>query len=445
MIHILIVDDEKNIREGLQKALEPSGYKIILASDGKEGLEKFLINKIDLAILDIKMPKISGLEVLQKINDFQTAIPIIFLTGHGNVETAVEAMQLGAYDFLTKPVNLDKLEIIIKRALNLKELEKTNKKLKNQIRDYEVVKNILGKSKQTLKLIETIKKVAPSKANVYIYGESGTGKEEVCNAIHQYTMENKPLIKVNCSALSPSLMESELFGHEKGAFTGAHQLKIGRFEAANGGSLFLDEVSEIQKEVQIKLLRVLQEKKIERIGSNQSIDINCRIICASNKNLEEEVKKNNFREDLFYRLNVIDINVPPLRERKEDIELLSKNFFEFFTKENNFDSLEITPQVFSCFQNYSWPGNIRELKNVVEKLVVMNTNNRIAIKDLPVYLRKNNIKKNNIDVPFGISLEEAEKKIIFETIQHFGGNKSNAAKSLKIGRKTLHRKINSGQ
>ena len=442
MIHILIVDDEKNIREGLQKALEPSGYKIILASDGKEGLEKFLINKIDLAILDIKMPKINGLEVLQKINDFQTTIPIIFLTGHGNVETAVEAMRLGAYDFLTKPVNLDKLEIIIKRALNLKELEKTNKKLKNQIRDYEVVKNILGKSKQTLKLIETIKKVAPSKANVYIYGESGTGKEEVCNAIHQYTMENKPLIKVNCSALSPTLMESELFGHEKGAFTGAHQLKIGRFEAANGGSLFLDEVSEIPKEVQIKLLRVLQEKKIERIGSNQSVDLNCRIICASNKNLEEEVKKNNFREDLFYRLNVIDINVPPLRERKEDIDLLSKNFFEFFTKENNFDSLEITPQVFSCFQNYSWPGNIRELKNIVEKLVVMNTNNKIAIKDLPVYLRKNNIEKNNIDIPFGISLEEAEKKIIFETIQYFRGNKSNAAKSLKIGRKTLHRKIN---
>ena len=441
MPNLLIVDDEKNIREGLKKALEPLGHKVFLAADGKEGLDLLLTNKIELAILDIKMPRVSGFEMLEKIKNYQFSLPVIFLTGHGNVETAVEAMRLGAYDFLTKPINLNKLEIIINRAINYKQLTITNRALAITVQENLVEKQIVGNSRPIKRLIETIKKVAPSKANILIVGESGTGKELVCNAIHSLYAPNKPLIKVNCAALPATLMESELFGHEKGSFTGANHLKIGRFEAVKDGTLFLDEVSEIPKEVQVKLLRVLQEKQIERIGSNVPIKISCRIVSASNKDLKEEIKKGNFREDLFYRLNVIDLNVPTLRERKEDIERLGRFFFEKYSEENHLENLEITPQVFSSFQSYSWPGNIRELGNVIEKLVVLHADKKkITVKDLPKNIFSKEDANGTITIPYGMSLEEAEKEIIFKTIEHCGGNKSEAAKLLNIGRKTLHRK-----
>ena len=441
---ILIVDDEKNIREGLKKALIPLGYKVLLAADGEEGLKTYLTNEIDLAIFDIQMPKLSGTELLSKIKEIQKIeiIPILFITGHGNIETAVECMQLGAYDFLTKPLNLQKLEILIERALKLNQISLANQKLTEKIQSFEIEKNILGNSKPIQKLRERIIKIAPTKGNVYILGESGTGKELVCNAIHQIYGKEKPLIKVNCAALTSTLMESELFGHEKGAFTGADSQKKGRFELAAGGTLFLDEVSEIPKDIQVKLLRVLQERQIERVGGATSIKVDFRLICASNKDLQAEVKKGNFREDLFYRINVLDIYVPPLRDRAHDIPFLSQYFFQKFLEESNCEHIEITPQVFSTLREYNWPGNIRELINVIEKTVILNEETKITTQQLPQEIRSRKATENNIiEIPIEFSLEEMEKKIIQQVIQYCQGNKTEAANMLKIGRKTLHRKI----
>ena len=442
MPHLLIVDDEKNIREGLYKALSPHGYTISLAADGKEGFWYCLTKQVDLAILDIKMPKISGFEMLKKINELDQSIPVVFLTGQGNVEMAVEAMQQGAYDFLTKPVNLNKLEMVIHRALNLQQLQITNRALTVKVKEYEIEKTILGTSRVTKKLIQTIKQVAPSKANIYIYGESGTGKEDICNAIHGLSLQDKPLIKVNCAALPPTLIESELFGHEKGAFTGADQRKIGRFEAANGGTLFLDEVSEIPLNIQVKLLRVLQEKSIERIGSHHPIPIDCRLISASNKDLQQEIKQERFRNDLFYRLNVIDIHVSPLRERPEDVEVISRHFFDFFAKQNNRPDLEVMPSVYANLRQYSWPGNVRELRNVIEKITIMSKEDPIRPKHLPPHIdtRSKNISEA-IVIPYEMSLAEATQKIIYENIKYYEGNKTLAAKNLQVGRKTLQRKL----
>lgn len=441
--HLLIIDDEKNIREGLKRALKPLGYKITLAEDGEDGFKTYMQTSADLVLMDIKMPKMDGLELLQKIQkEHQSPPPVIFLTGHGSVETAVEAMRLGAYDFVTKPLNLDKLELLIDRALKQTQLENQHVELTRKIRSFEIDKLILGQSRSIKKVKERIKKVAPSKANVYIYGESGTGKELICDAIHTYAMEGKPLVKVNCAALTPTLLESELFGHEKGAFTGADQRKIGRFEMASGGTIFLDEVSEIPLETQVKLLRVLQERKIERVGSAETIDVDIRIISASNKDLKKQVDKELFREDLFYRLNVIDIDVPPLRDRKGDIEFLASHFFDHFIEENSKHELEVTSAVYNALAQYTWPGNIRELKNLIERLVVLSDGQKIHYNSLPENLRKVELSADAIEIPYGVTMEEAERKIIIETIRYCRGNKTEAAKVLKIGRKTLHRKIN---
>jgi len=441
MTAILIVDDEKNIREGLYKALKPGGFKIYLSENGTDGYQQYLANRIDLAILDIKMHGMDGLTLLKKMQETENCPPVIFLTGHGSVETAVEAMQLGAYDFLTKPVNLDKLELIIARALQQKNLEDTNRTLQDKVIGFETEKIILGRSKAVQDVIEKIKLCARSKANIFIYGESGTGKELVCDAVHYSISTPRPLIKVNCAALSPTLIESELFGHEKGSFTGAQEKKIGRFEAAHGGTIFLDEISEISIETQVKLLRVIQERKIERVGSNIPISVDFRIISASNKNIQEEIRQNRFREDLFYRLNVIDIYIPPLRERRGDIEYLARHFFDEFTAQNEKKDIEISSSVFAAFNKYSWPGNIRELKNVIEKMTVLAKGSKITSSDLPDALRTFRPEDTSIVIPMGTTMEECEKIIINAAVAHCNGNKSEAAKLLGIGRKTLHRKL----
>ncbi len=434
---ILIVDDEKNIREGLKKALVPNGYEIFLAANSKEALAVIVKERIDLAILDIHLPKMSGTDLFKKINELEENFPVIFITGHGSVETAVSAMQEGAFDFLTKPINLEKLELIIARALKVSNIEKEKKALMLQVKSFEIEKLILGNSKPIKQLLETIKLIAPAKGNVYIYGESGTGKELVCDSIHHYANKNKPLIKVNCAALTPTLLESELFGHVKGAFTGADRDKIGRFEQANGGTIFLDEVSEIPLYTQVKLLRVIQEKQLERVGSSKVINIAIRIISASNKDLKKEVKEGKFREDLFYRLNVLDLRVPPLREREGDIELLSKNFFNFYLSENDKKRI-ISSKVYSALSNYSWPGNIRELKNIIEKMVVFSRNETITLNDVPWEIKKNNEFKEFYEIPFGSSFKAIEKQIIFDTVRFCQGNKSEAAKLLQIGRKKIY-------
>ena len=438
---LLIIDDEKNIREGLAANFEMDGYNVKLAENGKQGLEFLAKGDIDLVITDLRMPGISGEEVLRKVTTETPGVPVIVLTGHGSIDSAVDAMRNGAYDFLTKPLNLDQLSLIVKRALEARELSLQHKQLKNEVEKEHVLDNIIGKSAEMQKVFEMIKKVSASKASVLITGESGVGKEVVADAIHNLSPRKKhQCIKVHCAALSETLLESELFGHEKGAFTGADSLVKGRFELAHESSIFLDEIGEINQSVQIKILRVLQERAFERVGGQETINVDVRIIAATNRNLEDEVKKGTFREDLYYRLNVIHIHVPALRERKDAIPLLISKFLEEFSAENGKTIKGISPQAKSAIYNYNWPGNIRELRNCIESAVVLCGSDEIQLEDLPPAVSKAGTEKAII-VPANLTLDEAEKIIILQTLAANKNNKSKTAELLGIGRNTLHRKL----
>ena len=438
---ILIAEDEKNIREGLADALEMDGHEVTTAADGKEALKRFQKGDIDLVITDLRMPGLSGEELLEKILAESPGLPVIILTGHGTVETAVKAMRMGAWDFLTKPLNLDYLLLLVKQALDNRELLLKHKRLLEELERHKSFKTIIGSSAVMRKVFDTTSRAAPTKASILITGESGVGKELVANAIHDLSpRKDKPLIKVHCAALASSLLESELFGHEKGAFTGATARKRGRFELAHEGTLFLDEIGEIDQNMQIKLLRVLQEKKFERVGGEETIETDVRIVAATNKDLKAEIEKGNFREDLYFRLNVVNIFVPPLRERKDDLPLLITSFLKEFSEENNKKIVGINEKVRSCLYSYDWPGNVRELRNCLESAVVMSRGNLITDEDLPPTLRKCS-DDGWIRIPLGTSMEEAERIIIRETVSAQKGNQSKAAEILGIGRKTLHRKM----
>ena len=438
---LLIIDDEKNIREGLGANFEMEGYNVKLAENGQQGLEFISKGDIDLVITDLRMPGISGEEVLRKVTTETPGIPVIVLTGHGSIDSAVDAMRNGAYDFLTKPLNLDQLTMIVKRALQARELSLQHKQLKKEVENDMAFDKMIGKSAEMQKVFEMIKKVASSKASVLITGESGVGKEVVADAIHKLSpRKDHQCIKVHCAALSETLLESELFGHEKGAFTGADNLVKGRFELAHESSIFLDEIGEINPSVQIKILRVLQEKAFERVGGQDAINVDVRIIAATNRVLEEEVKKGTFREDLYYRLNVIHIHVPPLRERKDDIPLLVASFLEEFAVENGKNIKGIDSQAKSAIYNYNWPGNIRELRNCIESAVVMCSGEEIKLEDLPPTVSKS-AGDQSINIPANATLDEAEKIIILQTLAANKNNKSKTADLLGIGRKTLHRKL----
>ncbi|QSH95846.1 sigma-54-dependent transcriptional regulator [Treponema phagedenis] len=438
---ILIIDDEKNIREGLQMSLEDEGYEVFTASDGKKGLDIAFSNDIDLVITDLKMPEISGEEVLRRISSETPGVPVIVLTGHGTVETAVEAMRTGAYDFLTKPLDLDRLSLLVRRALQNRELVLQHRELLKELGDKKSFEHIIGKTAVMEKVFETVKKAAASKASVFITGESGVGKELIANAIHNLSArKDKPLVKVHCASFSEGLLESELFGHEKGAFTGAINRVKGRFELAHKGSIFLDEIGEVSMAVQVKLLRVLQERQFERVGGQETIDVDVRIISATNRNLEEEIKNGTFREDLYYRLNVVHIHVPPLRERKDDLPLMITAFVKEFADENGKEITSIEPKARTALYAYDWPGNIRQLRNCIESAVVMSSDSIIRFDDLPEPVRK--IEDfSSIRVPMGVSMAEAEKEIILQTLAAQGGNKTKTADVLGIGRKTLHTKL----
>ncbi len=438
---ILIIDDEKNIREGLASNFELEDYNVKTAENGEEGLKLLANGDIDCVITDLRMPGISGETVLRKIKSEMPAIPVIILTGHGSIDAAVEAMKNGAYNFLTKPLNLDQLNMIVKRALENREVTLQSQQLKKELGDKKALNEMIGNSPAMQKVQQTIKKVADSKATVLITGESGVGKELVANAIHNLSSRKEnSFIKVHCAALSETLLESELFGHEKGSFTGAEKMQKGRFELAHKGSIFLDEIGEINQNVQIKILRVLQERKFERVGGEKTIDVDVRVICATNRNLEEEVKAGRFREDLYYRLNVIHIHVPPLRERKEDIPLLMASFLSEFNEENGKSIEGFSGRAKSCMFKYDWPGNIRELRNCVESAVVMCSSNEIQLDDLPPVVSEAS-GRENISVPLGLTLEEAEKIVITENLAKNSNNKSKTAEILGIGRKTLQRKL----
>lgn len=438
---ILTIDDEENIRNGLADNFELEGYDVLKASNGKQGLELISKGNVDLVITDLRMDGISGEEVVRHVTTENPGIPIIVLTGHGSIDDATAAMKAGAYDFLTKPLDLDHLNLIVKNALKGRSQEKQIKELKEKLSSNLSSDKMIGKSAELNKVRILISKAAPSKANVLITGESGVGKELVANAIHnQSNRKEKPFIVVHLAAMSESLLESELFGYEKGAFTGADSQHKGHFERANGGTIFLDEIGEINQSTQVKLLRVLQERKFERVGGEKSIDVDVRVVAATNKNLEEEVKAGRFREDLFYRLNVVRIQMPSLRERKDDIPLLMHSFLNEFCKENNKNIKGFDTKSKAVMLKYSWPGNIRELRNCVESAVVMCSGDEIKIEDLPPALQ-NKFEEKNIIIPIGITLEEAELIIINENLAYNNGNKSKTADILGIGRKTLHRKL----
>lgn len=438
---ILTIDDEENIRNGLADNFELEGYKVCQAENGEEGLKIIAQGGVDLVITDLRMDGIGGAEVVRQVATKYPGIPVIVLTGHGSIDDATDAMKSGAFDFLTKPLDLDHLNIIVKNALRGKELAEQNKILKEKLLKDSAPDLMVGKSSELAKVRTTIEKVAPTKANVLITGESGVGKELVANAIHKKSPRaNNPFVIVHCAALSESLLESELFGFEKGAFTGAENQHKGRFELADGGTIFLDEIGEINLSTQVKLLRAIQEKKFERVGGEQTLSVDVRVVAATNKNLENEVKVGRFREDLFYRLNVVRIQMPSLRERKDDIPLLMHSFLREFNVENEKNIRGFDNKAKSAMIKYSWPGNIRELKNCVESAVVMCTGDEIKIEDLPDSVRATD-EERTISIPIGITMEEAEKIIIQENLAANNNNKSKTADILGIGRKTLHRKI----
>lgn len=438
---LLIIDDEKNIRDGLAANFELEDYNVKTASSGEEGIELISKGDIDLVITDLRMPGISGEEVLKHVATVTPGIPVIILTGHGSIDAAVDAMRHGAYDFLTKPLNLDQLEMIVKRALESRELKLEHQDLKKSVDEKNAFKDMIGKSPAMQKIQEIIKKAADSKASVLITGESGVGKEVVARAIHELSSRHgKTMIDVHCAALSETLLESELFGHEKGAFTGADHLQKGRFERAHGSTIFLDEIGEINQSTQIKILRVLAERKFERVGGEQTIAVDVRVVAATNRNLENEIKEGKFREDLFYRLNVIHIHVPPLRERKSDLPLLMASFLSRFNEENGKSIKGFDNKSKAAMNSYDWPGNIRELRNCVESAVVMCSGDEITIDDLPVNIASSS-SENAISVPFGISLNDAERIVIEQNLAAQKNNKTKTAEILGIGRKTLQRKL----
>lgn len=436
---ILIVDDEKNTREGLKRGLAHNRYNILLAEDGKSALELFSSEKIDVLLADLKMHGMDGFQLMQKVKELSPDTITIILTAYGSIETAVNAMKHGAYDFVTKPINLDEIDMLVRRALSSRKMEQENISLKHQLEKRYGFENIVGSTPQIKQIFETIKQVAPTKATVLITGESGTGKELIANAIHTHSLrKNKPLIDVHCAALAETLLESELFGHEKGAFTGAIQLKPGRFELADGGTLFLDEISETNQATQVKLLRVLETQKFQRVGGTDNIKVDIRLITATNTSLLQRIKEGKFREDLYFRLNVVSINVPPLRERKDDIPLLINTFLKEFNKEHKKQITSVSPDAFEKLMDYSWPGNVRELRNLLESIVILSNKKEIELDDLPVYIREGTTP---IMLKETANIRDAEKILIMDALRKTKNNKTKAAQIIGISRRTLHRKL----
>ena len=439
------MDDDLAHRTMLRTLLGGWGYDVVEADDGQRAIEAVHQKPFDLILMDIRMIKVSGLEALSEIKRFNPSIPVVIMTAYASVETAVKALKEGAYDYLTKPLDFDEMKLTIERAMEHTRLKEENRYLRESLAAQFDRKNLIGRSPAMTKLMDTIAQVAPSEATVLIAGESGTGKEMIAGAIHfNSPRKNGPFVKINCAAITETLLESELFGHEKGAFTGADRRKEGKFRQAEGGTIFLDEVSEMSPAMQVKLLRVLQEREITRVGGDEVIKVDVRVIAATNKNLIREMEAGRFREDLYYRLNVVTINVPPLRERKEDIPLIAQHFLTLFAEKNHKSIKGFTPQAMDRFLKYNWPGNVRELMNAVERGVVLSRSDYLNEEELSLVLRNHMpteevslLKIRADDMP----LEAVEKEAIVKTLEMAGGNKSEAARRLGITRRTLHTKL----
>jgi len=463
---VLIVDDEKHTREGLQQALEES-YDVSIAANASEAFNLMDAQPFDVVVTDLRMPGKSGLKVIDKALSLSPRPAVLMMTAYGNIETAVEAMKRGAVDFLTKPVNIERLEVLIQRALRTRTLEMEVKQLHERLDEKFNFEHIVGGSEKLREVIERVRLVAPSRATLLVEGESGTGKELIAQAIHQASPRSRgPLVAVHCAALSDNLLESELFGHERGAFTGANERRIGRFESANGGTLFLDEIGEISASTQVKLLRFLETKSIERVGGSKAIELDVRLVAATNRDLEQRVREGKFREDLFFRLNVVRIVMPPLRERVSDIPLLLAHYLKFFAAENQVSPLTLTVGALRALQNYPWPGNIRELRNFCENAVVLHRGPELSEYDLEPKFRNAGfvearsgesslVGEGGAEPEVGIatqhhfsmapnrllSVEENEKRLLHEALIKSRGNRTKAAMLMGVSRRTLHRKL----
>jgi two-component system response regulator HydG len=446
---VLVVDDDSAHRTMLRTLIDGWGYGVTEADDGSTAVEKIKETAFDLVLMDVRMVKISGLEALETIKTLNPAIPVVIMTAYSSVETAVNALKQGAHDYLTKPLDFDKLRLTIDRAMEHTRLKEENRLLRETLGQKFDSQNIIGRSPAMLKLLETVSQVAPSEATVLISGDSGTGKELIAGAIHFNSLrKNGPFVKINCAAITETLLESELFGHEKGAFTGADRRKEGRFSQAHGGTLLLDEVSEMSLMMQVKLLRALQEREFNRVGGEATIQVDVRVIAATNKDLKDQINRGAFREDLYYRLNVVELRVPPLSERKEDIPLLARHFLETFAAKNRKEIKGFTPRAMDNLIRYDWPGNVRELMNAVERAVVLARSSYLDESDflfMKDFLTENNRQKSagsDANVLRGEApLEEVEKAAILKTLNAAKGNKSEAARRLGITRKTLHKKL----
>jgi len=446
---ILIVEDKESMLRMLSEALETEGYSVITARDGEEGIEKLKQKKIDMVITDLKLPGKNGLEVLRESKSLNPLSPVIVMTAYGSIETAVRAMKMGAYDFLTKPVDIDHLLLLIDRAFENQRMVTENILLKEVLTDRVKIPHIIGKSQKMIELAETIKKVASTKTTVLLLGESGTGKELFARAIHDLSpRKDYPFVPINCAAIPRDLLESELFGFEKGAFTGAHERKIGKLELAHHGTVFLDEIGEMEISLQAKLLRVLQEGEIQRIGGTSPVKVDIRIIAASNKDLERAVNEGKFREDLYFRINVFPVVIPPLKERQEDIPALVEHFIAKFSAEMNIPPKKVSAGAMDRLMNYHWKGNVRELENVIERAMIISDSDTIEEEDL----RLGRISSESLytdDHALEGSLEDvarramriAETKKIKKVLEESGGNKTKAAEILGVSYKTLLTKI----
>ena len=440
---ILIVDDEESHRIMLSAVLDDEGYAVTDVASGREALNEIEQGPFDLVLMDLKMEEMDGIETLREIRKVSPLLPIIIMTAYASVKTAVDALKAGAFDYLTKPLDLDELKVVVKKGLEYYHLRKENRELKERLGDRFDFSSLIGKSRKMRELIDTLSLVAPTDATVLLLGESGTGKEVVANAIHQNSLRSQqPFIKVSCAALPETLLEAELFGHERGAFTGAYTRREGRFQLAHRGTIFLDEIGEMSLVTQAKLLRALYEKEIEPLGSTHTVRVDVRVIAATNRDLSKEVKEGRFREDLYYRLNVVPIVLPPLRERREDIPELALHFFRHFCKKNRKEIKGISPKAVDLLVRYDWPGNVRELENVMERVVIMARKEIITPEELPVQIQKYGEQGGgDLVFPPGISLQEVEKRLIIKTLRDVEGNRSRAAKVLGINRRTLQNKL----
>ncbi|UDQ99190.1 sigma-54 dependent transcriptional regulator [Lentisphaerota bacterium WC36G] len=473
-LRLLIVDDERNSRDVIARLLKRK-YDVSTASNGLEGIEMIKKEHFDLVLSDIRMPEADGMELLSAVKKLPSkARPVvIMMTAFGSIEDAITATKSGAFYYITKPIDIKNLEVLLKRAAEQSNLKQENIALKQQLKQQHNNFKVIAKSVAMKKVLQTVEQIAPSKTTVLITGESGTGKELIAQALHDYSNRDGKFMPVHCAALSANLLESELFGYEKGAFTGAVEQRLGRFELANNGTLFLDEIGEIDPQIQVKLLRALESQTFERVGGMESVQTNARLVSATNRDLKQMVVDGDFREDLFYRLDVVTIHLPPLRERIEDIPLLLKHYLTQFAHENSKSTLSISENAIDVLIYYSWPGNIRELRNCVERMVVLTQNEVLQVEDIPVAIRENRNQKllefktinndnvdniNNVNIidnvnnsagsaviegcTNGLSIDSNEKDLVIKALQQANNNKTKAAELLGISRRTLHRKIN---